>query len=190
MVTFKCSSWLCKLQGKAEIYARAGQISATLRQFRAGSSSSSSNSSRKVRMALNECRIVFVTKTFAHFLQHCWGSTGQQGRQRADLSLWTYPFALLFCCCFIFTLSGATFLLFWAQLMVQKVNWREASPAQATCSCRLPTTQKEEVADRAKSFRSVPVAVAAPRTGANYSSSRNSSNSGSSNFLSTQNLFN
>lgn len=79
MVTFKCSSWLCKLQGKAEIYARAGQISATLRQFRAGSSSSSSGS-RKVRMALNECRIVFVTKTFAHFLQHCWGSTGQQGQ--------------------------------------------------------------------------------------------------------------
>lgn len=194
MVTFKCSSWLCKLQGKAEIYARAGQISATLRQFRAGSSSSN-NGSRKVRMALNECCIVFVTKTFAHFLQHCcWGSTGQQGRQRADLSLWTYPFALLFCCCFIFTLSGATFLLFWAQLMVQKVNWREASPAQATCSCRLPTTQKEEGADRAKSFGSVPVAfaVAAPRTGANYSSSRNSSSSdsGSSNFLSTQNLFN
>lgn len=58
--------------------------------------------------------------------------------------------------------------------MVQKVNL--GTPTQSTCSCRLPTTQKEEVADRAKSFGSVPVAVAvAPRTGANYSS--NSSNS-------------
>lgn len=53
--------------------------------------------------------------------------------------------------------------------MVQKVNL--GTPTQSTCSCRLPTTQKEEVADRAKSFGSVPVAVAvAPRTGANYSS--------------------
>lgn len=58
-----------------------------------------------------------------------------------------------------FYIIGATFLLFWAQLMVQKVNWRDQ--AQSSCSCRLPTTQKEEVADRAKSFGSVPVAVGA-----------------------------
>lgn len=77
------------------------------------------------------CCIVFGTKSFAHFLQHF-----KRG---------VYPCALLFCC-FIFILSVATFLLFWAQLMVQKVNWALAELR----SCQLPTTK--EVADPAQSF--------------------------------------